>query len=239
MKYTDNMQLLLFEANDTMNTNDFVNQNNQKIDQYTADVKATAEEANAGQKTANDGITEINGKIQAINKTISDSEVVTLPQFKTDTDDRLESLEDSVNSFLNPKVAFNVIGSEQKDPEIFYSGGVLHVGYHGVGRNVNESTVGITIRQPSGIDFTNYAYKHDFAKVVGNPFNLKINKGICCRIPMIASDNSGIIIKAALLYYNGVDTLLAYISDIQITNISYYAMPNDIPYGMYNEIYPD
>lgn len=96
MQYTDNMELLLYEANDIMQTTDFVNTNNQKIDEFTAAVKTTAEEASASASQANQGVSAADKKIQQIQTSITQNELSSLPQFKQDTEDRLTTLEDDV-----------------------------------------------------------------------------------------------------------------------------------------------
>lgn len=103
MQYTDNMELLLYEANDIMQTTDFVNRNNQKIDEFTAAVKTTAEEANASAAQANRGVSAADAKITQIQTSITQNELSSLPQFKRDTNDRLDTLEDDVNGLTGWK----------------------------------------------------------------------------------------------------------------------------------------
>lgn len=218
MKYTENMELLLYDANDIMNTNDFVNQNNQKIDAFTAQIKATAEEANAGQKTNASGITEINGKINTINQQLTDGELTTLPQFKTDTDDRLEALEDTVNLTLKPEYEKwnRIISGQSLNGLVDTIIGVYIITEIFDMNNATSNTY--PCKQWSNTSVTtSYNYRLDIYKRSGNAFNLpELNtiyiNYVPCRNVDISQGSNVYEIAGIGIFYNGVDTVICALS---------------------------
>lgn len=216
MKYTDNMELLLYDANDIMNTNDFVNQNNQKIDTYVAGVKATAEEANAGQQTANTGLTEVNGKVNTINQQLTDGELATLPQFKANTEGRLETLEDMVALQTKP---------DYGKWKLIATGNYINtvcdtvVGFYFIDDTLNlmgASSNTLTCRKWEDTNIvSNYNYKLDAYSRPGNVYNLPEINTIYMIYGFGKDVDSGSNTLATLIigaYYNGVDTVITFLT---------------------------
>lgn len=206
MTYTENLNLLLYESNDVMNTVDFVNTNNQKIDSYASTTRGIAQSANALAGQANEGVGAADTKIEAINTRLQQDEVDTLPQYKTDTDARLETLEDDVNSFLTPQANWTDIAGNELQSVFDFGGLTIFSQFNTVG--VSPSANPLPVKNFNGT-ISSAAFKGDMLKRAGNPYNIQeLNTIFNFPVEMTKNDGS-VNITVAGIYYNGVDTIVA------------------------------
>lgn len=213
MNRTPNMNLVLYEANDIMDGTEFINANNTAIDEYTSQVKTTAETANAAAIQANQGVGAADTKITAINTRLDNDQIDNLPGFISATDSRLESLEDSVGSFSEPYTDRVLDLSGNTLTSFYISGGMLFMEYAKlVGTSYASNSLPIKDMN-NGDSITQLPYKSDFGQLVGNPFNLKPNviysEYVLAR--PAATMNATVVIIG--IYYNNVNTYICQLSD--------------------------
>lgn len=229
MNRTPNLDLTLYEANDIMDGVDFINENNSKIDTYASQTRAIAQSANALAGQANEGVGAADTKIDAINTRLQQDEVDTLPQYKSDTDGRLEALEDDVNSFLIPKnIMKKMDGSFEHNS--FYSGGILFFNsfYRNIAANGELNTREMRTLDESFSINTGTLYFFPLCKCSGNPFGF-VKSNIVYRNGInILKD--GDVRGTYGIYYDGVDTIFGLLGASNTTYLGDVVIPSfEIP----------
>lgn len=244
MTRTPNLDLVLYEANDIMDGVEFINDNNGKIDTYCSQTRGIAQSANALAGQANQGVGAADTKINAINSRLSQDEVDSLPQYKTDTDARLDSLEDGVTSFLSPQnVPYTKNGNQQTG--MMRSGGLLIYNYGNVitsSTNPNVVPTAGTVYKAYGNITTSFSETsnnfglYEMATIGNNILNLpdmdKYYVGSV--LSLITSSGSRVLVNLSLIaIYNGVNTIIYARLDNSAKTDNSYLISFILPLGIY------
>lgn len=250
MNRTPNLELVLYEANDIMDGVEFINDNNSKIDTYASQTRAIAQSANALAGQANEGVGAADTKIEAINTRLQQDEVDTLPQYKTDTDARLDVLEDDVNSFTNPK-AINFTVSNVASKGLYKSGGMLFYNYTKVinyTQSPNKNTAVGEVYKDYGSLYNGFTETEttglwELATIAENIFNMpNINEkyclGVCNMTAKITQSGGNIVPTTAgvsvIGEWTGVNTVLYARTDVPENGNYKYLFNFTIPLGGLN-----
>lgn len=234
MNRTPNLELVLYEANDIMDGVEFINDNNSKIDTYASQTRAIAQSANALAGQANEGVGAADTKIEAINTRLQQDEVDTLPQYKTETDTRLDNLEDDVNSFIAPVLRYSSVVTENINSNVYESGGMLFSSAFLDTRDtyVNNSLKTANLKNEVS---TSLIYRRDLSKVSGNVYNIK-NVNVIYYVNALCKYSESELFRGNVgIYYNGVDTILTILGTNAINgNVYIYGLA--FPVGMLKSI---
>lgn len=228
MNRTPNLELVLYEANDIMDGVEFINDNNSKIDTYASQTRAIAQSANALAGQANEGVGAADTKIEAINTRLQQDEVDTLPQYKSDTDGRLEALEDDVNSFIKPINRFTRLDGSFL--ECYESGGMLYINALPINSAIVLGTNSLETSIIGNEEIISLPKKGDFAKAAGNVYGMEVNKlKVVTNFQLTQSNKQAYVLNVGV-YYNGVDTILTLATSLEsLENGYFYAY---LPVGM-------
>lgn len=128
---TEYYGLPLPTGNEVIAYQDFINDANNIIDGALHTLQNTLNTVSTTANNAADGVAAADSKISELVQANVDNEVSTLPQFKQDTENRLESLENDVMGLSGWSTKFKNIGSGSRAISVFTSSiGTITENYH-------------------------------------------------------------------------------------------------------------
>lgn len=170
---TEYYGLPLPTGNEVIAYQDFINDANNIIDGALHSLQNTLDTVSTTANNAADGVAAADTKIQELVQANLDNESASLPQFKQDTNARLENLEDDVNGMISWIYPFLAQSSGASTSEICISS----IGFSFIGRtfSLTESYTEPMVAFHSGTNRTFSSPKrHKAYKVGGNYFNLPL-----------------------------------------------------------------
>lgn len=230
-------------GNEIVAYQDFINDANNIIDAAMHSIQNTLDTVSTTATNAADGVEAADTKIQELVQANIDNQSASLPQFKEDTEVRLETLEDDVASFqlpVNDGLWTNNLGTPLDSQVVKFAPFGLYIA-NIYATAANQETIPTKkMRAYTGTD-SSLEYKHYLLlKHSGNFFNLpEINTAYIFPITGYAVISGKPQITNGLylsIMYNGVDTLVnSVVPDIntiynvcpQYTGITKYPTPNN------------
>lgn len=169
---TETLGLPLPENNETVAYQDFINSANLIIDNFAKTTGNTLDSVSATASAAANGVSAADTKIANITTRLDNDQVDSLPQFKQDTEDRLERVENDVMGLSGWSEPFKTVNGDVSHNILVSSIGVFMANRHAVPPNaweaVTETLKGFITNQPtSGLTF-----KSEYGFAEGNIFNL-------------------------------------------------------------------
>lgn len=211
---TETLGLPLPDNNETVAYQDFINAANLIIDNFAKTTGNTLDSVSATASSAANGVAAADTKIANITTRLDNDGVDGLPQFKQDTEDRLESVENDVmglsgwNAFVISAGTSTVTQSIQKSSIGLW-----------VASNRNSDTDWEAVTEQCKNYFgrainTGMKYKTIWGSAAGNVFNLpEVNVIYLCQC--YTKDNDGTLRTGGIgIKWTGVET--------QIMNLSAY-----------------
>lgn len=207
MAGTEHYNLFTPNGNDTVAYQDFINENNQKIDEALFANQNSAATANENAQTALAGLESANTNINNLQTEVTGYGI---PDMKTEIsaqDARIESLEDTVGNIgITPINLVKALDSPRFQCAFTKNGYFTLVVYTRCG--IGSSTV--TYTPYPGINMYLYdssnSYARNFINIEGNPVNLPENQYIVTPSMSVVSKDGVTGPAYLILFYNGVYT---------------------------------
>lgn len=215
VNFTEYYNLPLPTGNEVIAYQDFINDANNIIDGALHSIQNTLDTVSTTATNAADGVEAADTKISELVKANLDNEVDSLPQFKRDTDDRLETLENDVAAFglpVNDGLWTYNSGSSVDSYAIRVAPFGIFVGGFSIPYNAVKVTPLKEMRGYTNHTIVNTNPYFTVIKHPGNLFNLpEINVAYTFRVMCnVATDGKPVPSNDVFMcvLFNGVDTTL-------------------------------
>lgn len=170
---TEYYGLPLPTGNEVIAYQDFINDANNIIDGALHSLQNTLDTVSTTANNAADGVAAADTKIQELVQANLDNESASLPQFKQDTDVRLESLENDVMG-LTGWSKFLTTTSGSLTENVLKSSIGVYVAAHSIETTAWDNITESVITYINGSNLDTFTVKSLWGNAPGNIFNLKV-----------------------------------------------------------------